>query len=160
MKQKLMLFLSLVAFWLVLAGTIDLRQILSALVAALATLFLYEWILKRARIKPIPPLPKIRWHAVLKISIFSVLKSAYAHIKRILWGDEDIVFIQVALETKHPYVNAFIANIITLTPGAVSVELDGQLLKVMSYAPHTEKERQDFYHLVDELQDAFGRASL
>lgn len=160
MKQRLTLFLALSIFWLILAGSMDLRQIISSLLAATVTLFIYEWLLKHARIKSVAPLPKIKWHKVAVISIISVAKSAYAHMKRILYGDEEIVFIQVSLQTVHPYINAFIANIITLTPGAVSVELDGQLLKIMSYTPKTEREHQEIYALIDQLQDAFGRTSL
>lgn len=155
--KRLWLFTLLFIFWLCLCGTIDLRQILSGIGAALFTIYVYEWLLKKAKIKPIPAMPKVQWFKLLRIGFISILKSAWHHIFRIISGNENIIFVQILLDTKHPYVNTLIANMITLTPGAVSVEIDGDILKILSYEPTSEKERQDLYTLVDDLQSAFRR---
>lgn len=156
-KKRIWLFALLFIFWLALCGQIDQRQIISGMGASLFTLFVYEWLLKKAKIKPIAPMTKVNWFKLLRIGFVSILQSAWHHVFRIISGDEDIIFVQILLDTKHPYVNTLIANMITLTPGAVSVEVDGDILKILSYQPKTDKERQALYTLVDDLQSAFRR---
>lgn len=158
LPKRTLLFCLLFGFWLILCGAIDTRQVITGLFASAFTLFLYEWLLKNAKVKPMPLMPKVHWLKLLKIGFISILKSAWHHVFRIISGNEEIVFVQILLDTNHPYVNTLIANMITLTPGAVSVELDKNILKILSYAPKNEKEHQALYTLVDDLQSAFGRS--
>lgn len=154
-KKRFALFAALLVFWFALAGTYDLRQLISGMLAAGFTIVLYEWLLRHAHIKPMKPMPKVRWLKLFKIMIISIVKSAWHHIFRIISGDEEIIFVQMSLETDHPYANLLIANVITLTPGAVSVELDKDLLKILCYAPKTTEEHQEIYQLLEDLQSVF-----
>lgn len=156
-KKRLILFMSLILFWIALSGDINLRQILTGILAAGLTIVLYEWLLSHAKIKPLPPLPPVKWLKLAGIVATALVQSAWHHIFRVLSGNEDIVFIQVSLDFDHPYVTATIANVITLTPGAVSVEVDGDVLKLLCYAPRSEAEHQNIYQLIDDLQSVFRR---
>lgn len=157
LKKRLALFMALVLFWLALAGSLDLRQLISAVLAAGFTIILYEWLLRHARIKPLKPMPKVHWLKLFKIMVISIVRSAWHHIFRIISGDEEIIFVQVALETDHPYATLLIANVITLTPGAVSVEVDKDVLKMLCYAPKSKEEHQEIYQLIEDLQSVFRR---
>lgn len=155
--KDIKLFIMLFMLWLVLSGSIDQRQITSGLFAAAFTIWIHKWLLNHGKIKPVPPMRPIKWFRLLWLSIKVLGLSAWYHMLRIASGDEDVIFLEVELDTQHPYENAIIANIITLTPGAVTVDLDGQILKVLSYKPRNEREHTLFYILLDELQNAFRR---
>lgn len=156
-QKDIKLFIMLFILWLILAGSIDLRQIVSGLIASLLTLWVHKWLLRHGKIKPVPAMRPIKWLNLLWLSIKVLGLSAWYHIFRIASGDEDVIFLEIILDTTHPYENAIIANIITLTPGAVTVDLDDQVLKVLSYKPRNDKEHVLFYQLLDELQSAFRR---
>lgn len=156
-KKRIKLFIALLLFWFALSGSIDARQIFSGIFASLFTIILYEWLLTHSKIKPLQPMPKVKWLKLCKIMIISILKSAWHHVFRIISGNEDIIFVQLELEIEHPYATMIIANIITLTPGAVSVEVDKKLLKILCYAPQTDAEHQEIYKLIDNLQSVFRR---
>lgn len=155
--KDIKLFIMLFTLWLILSGSLDLRQILSGLFASALTIWVHKWLLIHGKIKPVPPIRPIKWFRLLWLSVKVLGLSAWYHIFRIASGDEDVIFLEIALDTKHPYENAIIANIITLTPGAVTVDVDDQILKVLSYKPRNEKEHALFYKLLDELQSAFRR---
>lgn len=156
-KKRALLFTALLLFWFALSGSMDLRQILMGLFSAGFTIVLYEWLLSHARIKPFKPMPPINWFKLLRIMVVSIVRSAWHHIFRVISGNEDIVFIQIELDYDHPYVTLIMANVITMTPGAVSVEVDKNLLKLLCYQPRTEHEHQAIYTLIDELQSVFRR---
>lgn len=157
LQKRTLLFLALLLFWFGLSGTIDARQVFLGILSALASLFLYEWVLRHAKIKPMKPMPPVRWIRLLKIALHALFISTIDQIGRIFSGDDDTVFIQILLDHDHPYVTTLIANVITLTPGAVSVEVDGSLLKILMFSPKTEADRNKIYTLIDELQSVFGR---
>lgn len=155
--KDIKLFILLFGLWLILSGSLDLRQLVSGLIASGVTLWVHKWLLLHGKIKPLPAIGPIKWPRLLWLSVKVLALSAWYHIFRIASGDEDVIFLEIQLDTKHPYENAIIANIITLTPGAVTVDLDDQILKVLSYKPRNDKEHALFYKLLDELQNAFRR---
>lgn len=157
LKKRMALFFTLTLLWFALAGKVDMRQTLTGSLSAIFSIILYEWLLSHARIKPLAPMPKIRWLKLLPLIVISIIKSAWHHIFRIISGNEDIIFIQIALDYEHPYVTMLIANIITLTPGAVSVEVDKNLLKILCYAPRNQEEHLEIYQFIEDLQSAFVR---
>lgn len=157
LQKRILLFLALLLFWFGLSGTIDARQVFLGVLSALTSLFLYEWILRHAKIKPMKPMPSVRWFKLLKITLHALCISTIDQIRRILSGDDDTMFVQILLDHDHPYVTTLIANVITLTPGAVSVETDGNLLKILMFSPKNEADHNKIYKLLDELQGVFGR---
>lgn len=156
-RRRILLYIALLLLWFGLCGTMDLRQLVLGSLSALASIFLYEWILQHAKIKPLKPMPSVRWLKLLKITLYALFSSTIDQIFRIISGDDETLFIQILLDYDHPYVTTIIANVITLTPGAVSVETDGNLLKVLMFSPKTETDHGKIYKLVDELQSVFGR---
>ncbi len=156
-KKRISLFIALLLFWFALSGTIDLRQIILGTLSALASLLLYEWVLNHAKIKPLKPMPPVRWLRLIKITLHALFTSSIDQILRIFSGNDETVFIQILLDHDHPYITTIIANVITLTPGAVSVEADGNLLKILMFAPKNEADHSKIYKLVDQLQSVFGR---
>ena len=157
LKKRIRLFIALLLFWFALSGSFDLRQLITGVLASLASLFLYEWVLHHTKIKPLKPSPPIHWPKLIKIALYALFTSTLDQIIRIFSGDDETLFIQILLEHDHPYVTTIIANVITLTPGAVSVEADGNLLKILMFAPKNETDHGKIYKLIDELQSVFGR---
>lgn len=157
LKKRLSLFTALLLFWFALSGSYDLRQLISGIFAALFTIFLYEWLLSHAKIKPLKPMPRVHWFKLFRLMAVSIVSSAWHHIFRVISGNEDTIFVQIVLDYDHPYVTMIIANVITLTPGAVSVEVDKDILKILCYAPNSEVEHQQIYKLIDDLQSVFRR---
>lgn len=156
-KKRVTLFIALLLFWFALSGSIDLRQMILGTLSALASLFLYEWILHHAKIKPLKPMPPVKWLKLIQITLHVLFTSTVDQIFRIFSGDDETIFIQILLDHDHTYVTTIIANVITLTPGAVTVEADGNLLKILMFAPKSQGDHVKIYELVDELQSVFGR---
>lgn len=153
--NRMVLGISLFIFWLILGGSFDSRQIITGIMATIITLIIYDWLLLHTKIAPLPRFPKLNWVLFLITMVRFIFQSAWHHFGRILSGNEDISFIQVTLDVKHPYAQTLIANAVTLAPGTVSVDLEKDILKVLCFSPQNEKERDAIYKMIDSLQLLF-----
>ncbi|MEQ1609136.1 MAG: Na+/H+ antiporter subunit E [Hyphomonadaceae bacterium] len=125
------LLLALSAFWIALSGeTSPLFLMLGALSVVLTL-----WLAARLRIIGRDASP---WHRTPQILIYAiwlagqVVKSNIAVIRKILGPGHaiDPVMVNVATTARTDLGKAMFANSITLTPGTVTVDVDGDRLRV------------------------------
>ncbi|MFT9496095.1 Na+/H+ antiporter subunit E [Anaerosolibacter sp.] len=68
--------------------------------------------------------------------IFEIYKSSFIHILRIIKKDENPVIVEVELSVENPYLVTMISNAITLTPGTITVDVQGKKLYVLTIKGH------------------------
>lgn len=154
--NKITMFLSLLAFWIILSGEINKRQIIIGIIASILALIISETALYRfrsSRVK-VPSAYKIVWFAALVgIEIF---KAAYEHIVRVLTGAEQPKVIKVQLDVKDEFAIALISNAITLTPGTITVEILKNQITVIGFA----KDEHDIKRIKDTIINVYQKPFL
>lgn len=155
MLSKLLLFLSLVIFWFLLNGEFDLRQLLSALLCSGFTVYLTREVFSRSGSKPVklPHAWRILWF--VGIVLIEIFKAAYTHILRILSGDDKAKIFRIHLDVTDEFSVAMIANAITLTPGTITLSMDGNKLVVVGYAKNREEVKEIKETILTEFQKPF-----
>ncbi len=122
------MYLVLFIFWIVLNANITLEIILFGLVFATALFWFlcrymdYSWKKELNLLKKIPAI--IHYGIVL---VFEIVKANFATIRLILTSKNEIepALVEFKAPLKTPEGKAFLANAITLTPGTITVSLEG-----------------------------------
>lgn len=155
MLSKLLLFISLLIFWFVLNGKFDVRQLFSALLCSGFTVYLTGEVFSRSGSKPVK-LPhgwRIIWF--LGIVLREIFKAAYTHILRILSGEDKAKIFRIHLDVTDEFSVAMIANAITLTPGTITLSMDGNKLIVVGYAKNKDEVKAIKKIVLKEFQKPF-----
>ena len=155
MLSKLLLFISLVIFWFVLNGDFDMRQLFSALLCSGFTVYLTREVFNRSGSKPVklPHAWRIVWF--IAIVLREIFKAAYTHIVRILSGEDKAKIFRIHLDVKDEFSIAMIANAITLTPGTITLGMDGNKLVVVGYAKNRDEVKAIKETVLVEFQKPF-----
>ncbi len=131
MKYALGLLVAIVAFWFALSGETSPFFLALSGIAVLATL----WLCARLKVidreaSPYHRAPQLLVYLVWLIG--EIVKSNIAVVSRVLGPKHAIDPAMVEVDTTAPSSlgKALFANSITLTPGTVTVDVDGQRLKV------------------------------
>lgn len=131
-RNNYKLFIALMVFWLLLNKTLrPLNLIAGVLICLFVTKFsegiLYNYrgfIFKRIDIKVMIP---YAFNLIKEIYI-----SSFSYIKRIIKKDCQPFITEIELRVKDPLIIAIISNSITLTPGTITVNAEGNKLTVLS----------------------------
>lgn len=155
MLSKVLLFISLIIFWFVLNGDFSLRQLFSAIVCSGLTVFLTGEVFLRSGSKPvrIPSAWRILWFVWIVLG--AIFKAAFMHILRILSGEDKAKIFKVHLDVTDEFAIAMIANAITLTPGTITLGMDGSKLTVVGYAKNKEEVKALRNEILNEFQKPF-----
>ncbi len=127
----------LTAVWCVLQEAFSWLNILFGLLVAVFTLFftntfvLKEDYSKRYAIRPF----MLLWYLV--VLIWKIYDAGFHAMAKILTGGVNVNIVEVNTMLDNPFHIALLGNSITLTPGTVTMETDGQRLKVIWIDAHT-----------------------
>jgi len=127
----------LTVVWCVLQEEFSWLNILFGLLVAVFTLFfsntfvLKEDYGKRYAIRPF----MLLWY--LLVLIWKIYDAGFHAMAKILTGGVNVNIVEVNTVLHNPFHVALLANSITLTPGTVTMETDGQRLKVIWIDAHT-----------------------
>ncbi|MDW7669182.1 MAG: Na+/H+ antiporter subunit E [Bacillota bacterium] len=131
-RNNYKLFIILMGFWLLLNMSLrPLNLIAGALICLFVTKFsegiLYNhrgFVFKAIDVKVLMP---------YTFNLFKeIYISSFSYIKRIIKKDCQPFITEIELKVKDPLIIAIIANSITLTPGTITVNADGNKLTVLS----------------------------
>lgn len=150
-----------IALWCILNESIQPIIIIEGIVMGLITAHSINFLLGRdnhyAKHNSIPFLIMIRYTITLFTSIY---KSTIAIIKIILFENPVPRFVKVNPNITNEWVRCLIANSITLTPGTVSVEDNGNEIIVLWIKPTTSDRTQftkiiqgDFEEILKTVED-------
>lgn len=154
-RSQWRLYLMLMGFWLILAGEVNLRQILTGLFSCGLTVVLYRWILRNSGASPVMGVPLaalVRYSGTLAVEIF---RSALGHLLRIAGGRGETSVCRLRLSVSDELTVTMIANAITLTPGTVTLEADKGQLTVLCYGHYKDQCPMDLVLMTERLQKPF-----
>jgi|SRR6056297_308200 len=152
-KNNYKLFIFLMGFWLLLNMSLRPLNIIAGVLICLFVTRFSEGILYNYRgfvFKSIDKKVLIPYTLNLFKEIYL---SSFSYIKRIIKKDCQPFITEIELKVKDPLVIAIISNSITLTPGTITVNADGNKLTVLSLKDCKEDQET----VRKEIRDNFER---
>jgi len=130
---------ALFVFWLLLTGAFSLRMAVTGILSVGITLSFYRWFLNYFNLEPVAATGLFR---ILSFAVRvgqDIFVSAWAHMKRVVYGSPSPEMFTLKLSLEEPMLIALIANAITLTPGSMTVEVNGSELTVLAFVDGEEE---------------------
>lgn len=147
---------ALFVFWLLLTGRFGLRMTLTGILAVGITLNFYRRFLKYFNLEPVAATGLFRIMRFAARVGQDIFVSAWAHMKRVVYGSPSPEMFTVMLSLKEPMLIAMIANAITLTPGSMTVEVNGSELTVLAFVDGEEEVRAFRHHVHTRYEQVLG----
>ena len=141
--KRIVLFIAAFALWLLLTHTLNWQSIAAGIVAAFIAALIFGGIFAKEAKKYFNP---IRWFwfiCYLPIFIWACIKANLDVAYRVLspWMPIKPGIVKIKTNLKSETAKTFLANTITMTPGTLSVDIDGQYLYIhWIYVRATETE--------------------
>jgi multicomponent Na+:H+ antiporter subunit E len=153
-SRRIILLIILTFIWCVLNERFSFSTVIGGLVVSLITFFLLRLIQPDQQKNFTYNISVIR----LIIFVFVVFKeiyvSAYRAIKHILKNEINPQFVSTTTSIKRHWLQALIANAITLTPGTVTVHLKDGSYTILWLYPLTIRQKDIKKHLIQVFEDA------
>ena len=146
--------------WCVLQEAFSWQHILFGLIVAIVTLtftnvlVLKEDYSKRYAIRPFILL----WYLV--VLIWKIYDAGFHAMAKILTGGVNVNIVEVNTMLDNPFHIALLGNSITLTPGTVTMETDGQRLKVIWIDAHTRDPEIAGKEIKGGFEDLLAKAAV
>lgn len=127
-------FIAMMVFWLLFNFNFNIDTIIyGVVISVLMTIFTSQVLFdqKGYRYK------RIRWLALFKyllMLLIEIFKAAFMYIRSIIRGGYEVIVFDLKLTVDDPIEIALIANSITLTPGTISIDVNGQVITVLAVA--------------------------
>ena len=134
MFKQFQLYILMMFFWIVLNGKADLKVIIYGTVFSVLIIKMVYHIMFELddNIIKLPPAWRFIWFGF--IVLIAIIKSSFIHLRRIMFKEIDYRTFDVQLVTKNIVIITLIANAITLTPGTITLDVEGEMLKVIGFA--------------------------
>lgn len=126
-------------FWMLLTGRFGLRMTVTGILAVGITLSFYRQFLSYFKLEPVAATGFFRIMRFAARVGQDIFVSAWAHMKRVVYGSPSPELFTVTLSLEEPMLIALIANAITLTPGSMTVEVNGSELTVLAFVDGEEE---------------------
>lgn len=144
-------FIILILFWLLLVGKVNTISILSGSIVSLFAVFFSGFVfgkidIKRVRYINIFVLMSFMFNVFLEIII-----AAYYHIIRVVVGYEMTVIFDIKLDIFDEMAIILISNAITLTPGTMTVQVNGNTITIAAFI----KDEKDISSISDRILEKF-----
>lgn len=147
----------LLAFWIILAGEVNIRQIISGIMSSILAIGIYNWILYNSGAN------RVSWISLRTVLCFGavmmteIILSTMPHLRRIVKGRASTAVCRLQLAVDEELTVTLIANAITLTPGTVTLEADRKILTVLFYGDIPNQCPLDLLMMVERLQKPFQK---
>lgn len=151
-SRRLVLTAFLTLIWCILNEKFNIATIIGGVFVSIATFYL---------LKILQPDEK-KFHSynisVIQLILFIlfVLKdiyvSAFRAIRHIIKNEVNPQFVATSTKIKRPWLQALIANAITLTPGTTTVHLNDGEYTILWLYPLTIRQKDIKHHLIDDFE--------
>lgn len=150
--DRFYLMILLTTIWCILNETFTVSMILGGLFVSILTILL---------LRLLQPDPtgvndyNISFFALLKFFIilfYDIYMSAFRAIKHLIRNEINPQFVATETKVKRPWLQALIANAITLTPGTVTIHLSEGNYTVLWLYPLTVRHKDIKKHLIDDFE--------
>ncbi len=141
---KLVFFAVAFLLWLLLTWTFELPRVVIGAVVALLVTFVYGALFTKEPGKFANPLRYLRLINYIPVFFYHCIKSNFDVLYRVIHPELPIRpgIVKVKTSLKSDVARTFLANSITLTPGTMSVDVDGEYLYVHWIWVETSDEKE------------------
>ncbi|MCT4660690.1 MAG: Na+/H+ antiporter subunit E [Tissierellales bacterium] len=153
--NKLLKWVSYLFFWMILESSFSIESLVKGIIVASIVLLFSNKIFKNNDVKYLKGQAIWRTIWFLEIVMVEMFKAAFQHIVRIMIGDDTPVILEVELEFKDPFITMLIANAITLTPGTITLKVEGSKLTVLGFAKDSFEEEAIRHTILSRFQKPF-----
>lgn len=150
-------WISYLFFWLLLEGSFSIESLLKGLFVSSAVYMVSNIIFKNNEVVHLKGQSIWRMGWFFCIVIIEMFKAAFQHIIRIMIGDDKPVIIDVKLDFSDSFITMLIANAITLTPGTITLKVEGAKLSVLGFAKDDFEKEAIRYTILSKFQKPFIR---
>lgn len=153
--NRILKFITLLLFWIVLSGDFASRTLITGAFASGFVIAVSEYALRRFESSHVLIRHHFRILWFFGIVLIEIFLAAYHHIQRVLAGEDRSVIFELELDIEDEFAIALIANAITLTPGTLTMQVHNQTLTILGFA-ETDEEVAEIIHVVlDRFQRPF-----
>jgi multicomponent Na+:H+ antiporter subunit E len=152
-KQHLIFFLIILVFWFLLNLNFKIETILFGLFVSLIVSIASNNVLYDEHGFRYHGIRLLRLPYYLLALFFEIFKSSFVYIGNLLSQQYEPVILTIELDLVDPIQVGIVANSITLTPGTITVEIDGPKIYVLTLA----KANTDLKTLEKPIRDKFER---
>lgn len=135
LNRKLQLYVLMMVFWLIINGQFDLKVLFfGSFFSVIIIKYTYHIIFGDEDDEEefsLPAMWRFAWFGVVILS--EIVIAANYHVKRIFKNETRYEVFEVHLDTENIVILTLIANAITLTPGTITLEINGSILKVLGF---------------------------
>lgn len=153
MKINFKLIALLFVFWLLLTLNFELNNLLIGLLSSISVSFFTLNVFKDNKSLKIPSLYSFCLY-FFKL-IFEIYKSSFSHILRIIKGNCNPTIVNVQLDLRDPFLIMLISNSITLTPGTITIDVNENMLTVLSVEDDKENKKTISMDIKDKFEKHF-----
>lgn len=151
-SRRVILSILLTFIWCVLNEQFNIATILSGIFVSFITFFLLRLIQPDIKKTYSYNISGIRLIFFIFVVFKEIYVSAYKAIKHILKNEINPQFVATSTRIKRPWLQALIANSITLTPGTVTIHLHEGNYTILWLYPLTIRQKDINRHLIHEFE--------
>lgn len=142
----------LTLIWCILNEKFTLGMVISGIVVSFITMFFLRIIQPNPKEKYSYNTSLFRLFLFFIILIRDIYMSAFRAIKHLIKNEINPQFVATETRVRKPWLQAIIANAITLTPGTVTVHLSEGSYTVLWLYPLTIRSKDIKKHLIDDFE--------
>lgn len=152
-SRRVVLSILLTFIWCVLNEQFNITTILSGIFVSFVTFFILKLIQPDVKKQYTYNISALRLIFFLLVVFKEIYVSAYKAIKHILKNEINPQFVATTSRIKRPWLQALIANSITLTPGTVTIHLHEGNYTILWLYPLTIRQKDIKRHLIQDFED-------
>lgn len=152
-SRRVILSILLTFIWCVLNEKFNIVTILGGIFVSIVTFFILKLIQPDVKKTYSYNISVLRLIFFIFIVIKEIYVSAFKAIKHILKNEINPQFVATSTRIKRPWLQALIANAITLTPGTVTVHLHEGQYTILWLYPLTIRQKDIKRHLIQDFED-------
>jgi len=153
-SRRVILGILLTFIWCVLNENFNIATILSGIFVSFVTFFILKLIQPNVKKTFTYNISILRLVFFLFIVFKEIYVSAFKAIRHILKNEINPQFVATSSNIKRPWLQALIANSITLTPGTVTIHLHEGNYTILWLYPLTIRQKDIKRHLIQSFEDA------
>lgn len=131
--KQFQLYILMMFFWIVLNGKADLKVIIYGTVFSVLVMTLTNHVIFELddNMIQLPPAWRFIWFG--GIVLIAIISSSFRQVIRIVKQEQAYETFEVQLDTNNIIIITLIANAITMTPGTITLDVEGSTLSVVGF---------------------------
>lgn len=160
MLRRFLLLVLLILIWCILNASFSLQTVATGSIASIITLFVKQAVQPTSTkvfSYMTSPFVLIKFFLIV---LYNIYISTFRAIKDILQGNINPQFVSTTTKIKKPWLQALIANAVTMTPGTVTVDMSGHTYTILWLYPKSIREKDIKKHVIQDFENALIKEDL